>query len=94
MASNNQKITACWRRAAALTALIAVHTLLAVHTPVQAQTIGPAAAPALFVAPQLIPVAASAGAPAAVPALAQSAPANVTKHAAVPPPAAAAPEVK
>ncbi len=91
MASNNQKITACWRRAAALTALVAVHTLLAVHTGVQAQTIAPAAAPALFVAPQLIPIAAPAGTPAAVPALAHPAPADVTKHAAVPPAAAAAP---
>jgi acyl-CoA thioesterase-1 len=91
MAPNNQKITACWRRAAVLTALFAVHTLLAVQTPVQAQTIPPAAAPALFVAPQLIPVAAPAGAPTLVPALAHPAPADLTTHAAVPPAAAANP---
>src|SRR5580658_8021225 len=91
MAPNKQIITACWRRAAVVTALFAVHTLLALHTPAQAQTIAPVAAPALFVAPQLIPVAAPAGAPAAVPALAHPAPADETKHAAVPPAAAAAP---
>jgi lysophospholipase L1-like esterase len=91
MAPNNQKITACWRRAAVLTALFAVHTLLAVQTPVQAQTIAPAAAPGLFVAPQLIPVAAPAGAPTVVPALAHPAPADLTTHAAVPPAAAANP---
>jgi lysophospholipase L1-like esterase len=91
MASIKQITTACRRLAAAATALVAVHTLLALHTPAQAQTIAPAGAPALFVAPQLITVAAPAGAPSAVPALAHPAPADETKHASVPPAAAAAP---
>jgi len=92
MTTNKQTMTACWAQAAAVTAIFAVHGFFAVHAAAQAQL----AAPALFVAPQITPqiapVAAPAAAPAAMPAVAMPGlhpvPADVTKHAALPPSAA------
>jgi len=83
MSSKNQNIIACLRWAAAATAIFAVH-IFAVHTAALAQ----AADPALFVAPELTPVAASAATPAAMPAVATSAPhplpGDITKPEATP----------
>jgi acyl-CoA thioesterase I len=71
MASEKQTNIACRARAAAATAVfalqtfLALQTLFALQTPAQAQ-VGP---PALFVAPDLLTVAAPAGTPAAMPAV-------------------------
>jgi acyl-CoA thioesterase-1 len=71
MTSNKQIKSACGKRAGVATAIfaaqtfLALQTLLAVHTSAQAQVIDPA----LFVAPDFVPVAASAGTPAAMPAV-------------------------
>src|SRR5271170_5563659 len=73
MTANKQIKIACLARAAAVTALFAAQTILALHTTAQAQV--PAhvptqlPSPALFVAPGVTPVAASALTPAAMPAV-------------------------
>ncbi len=73
MTANKQIKIACLARAAAVTALFAAQTILALHTTAQAQV--PAhvptqlPSPALFVAPGVTPVAASAVTPAAMPAV-------------------------
>jgi acyl-CoA thioesterase I len=89
MSPKNQTLIACLRRAAAATVIFALHTF-AVHNVALAQSVNPA----LFVAPDLTPVAASAGTPAAIPAVVTPAthplPADVTKPAATPPAAASA----
>ncbi len=81
MSAKNQTIIACSRRAAAAAAIFAVH-FFAVHTAALAQ----AANPALFVAPEVTPVAAPAGTPVAMPAVltstTHSLPADITKPAA------------
>ena len=76
MSVKNPTFIACLRRAAAATAIFAVHTA----------ALAQAANPALFVAPEVTPVAAPAGVPAAMPAVVTSTthplPADVTKPAA------------
>jgi acyl-CoA thioesterase I len=90
MSPKNRTIFACSRRAAAAAAIIAAH-IIALHTSAFAQS----ANPALFVAPDFMPVAASAATPAATPAVMTPAthplPADVTKPAATP--SAAAPAI-
>jgi acyl-CoA thioesterase I len=91
-------ILACRARATAVATLFAVQTflalqtLVAVQTPAQAQMATDLMSPALFVAPDVTPVAAPAGMPAATPAVIvpaqHQAPADVLKPAAVAPPAA------
>jgi hypothetical protein len=94
MTTNKQTIIAGSRRAGTAAAIfsaqifIALHTLVALQTEARAQV----STPALFVAPAvaLTPVAATAAAPTAVPAVALPAsrpasPADPAKHAAVPP---------
>jgi lysophospholipase L1-like esterase len=65
MSPNNQTIIACLARAAAAIVFFAVHSI-AVHTVASAQGL----TPALFVAPNFTPIAAPAGTPAAMPAVA------------------------
>jgi len=83
MSPKNQTLTTCVRRAAAATAIFAVHSFAA-HNAAFAQS----ANPALFVAPDLTPVAASAGTPPAMPAVvippAHPMPADVTRPASAP----------
>jgi acyl-CoA thioesterase I len=94
--TQNKTIIACRERAAAATAVVAVQTFLALQTLFAVQTPAHAqiAPPALFVAPELLPVAAPAATPAAMPAVAapstRPAPSLMIKHdvikpAAVPP---------
>jgi acyl-CoA thioesterase-1 len=96
MTANKQIKSACLARAAAVTALFALQTLLALHTTAQAQVQVSALlpSPALFVAPQVTPVAASAVTPAAMPAVvtqeAHPAPQDVLKPA--PSPASSLPQ--
>jgi acyl-CoA thioesterase I len=67
MTSNKQKFIACMARAAFATAIfVAAQTVFALHTSAQAQMVPPA----LFVAPELTPVAAPAATPPAMPAVA------------------------
>jgi acyl-CoA thioesterase I len=88
MTLNRQKTFTCVARAASATAIfIAVQTTLALHTAAFAQV----SAPALFVAPEAIPVAASGAAPAAMPAVMRPLPADPNKRAAMPPAAAPIP---
>jgi lysophospholipase L1-like esterase len=87
MTSNNQINAARLSRVTVFTAVIAVQTILALHTSASAQVVSQFTAPARFVAPVITPVAALAGTPVATPAVAGSAtrPAflDETKHAAV-----------
>src|SRR5271168_2133171 len=69
MTANKQIKIACLARAAAVTALFAAQTILALHTTAQAQVPTQLPSPALFVAPGVTPVAASALTPAAMPAV-------------------------
>jgi acyl-CoA thioesterase I len=89
MTPNKQTIIACLARATAATAIFAVQ-IVAVHTAAQAQLVNPA----LFVAPEITPVAAPAATPAAMPAVAgpgRPTMSDVTKSATVPPAVAAPP---
>ena len=91
-------LTACLARAAAVTAIFAVHTVLAAHTAAQAQvpSLVPSQlpsqvqSPARFVAPEVIPAAAPAATPAAMPAVAlpgtRPAPSDRLQPAALPAP--------
>jgi acyl-CoA thioesterase I len=69
MTSTNQTETAHLARAIAVTAFVAVQTILALHASASAQVMTQLAAPAHFVAPVITPIAAPAGAPAATPAV-------------------------
>jgi acyl-CoA thioesterase I len=89
MAYKKQMKSACWRRAAALSAFFAVHTLFAaLSSSAQAQTIASAPIPAHIVAPEFIPIAAPAAAPAPVPAVVRQAAPSAATPAATPSPAA------
>ena len=68
MTANKQIIIACLRRAAAATAIFAVH-IVAVHTVAQAQVSDAIPNAALLGLPDVTPVAASAATPAAMPAV-------------------------
>ena len=94
MTANKQIKIACLARVTAVTALFAVQTVLALHTTAQAQVLTQLPSPALFVAPEVTPVAASSAVtPAAMPAVvtpeAHVAPQDVLKP--VPSPASSAP---
>jgi acyl-CoA thioesterase I len=96
MTPDKQTIPArrAWATAAttlvALQTYLALQTLIALQTPAQAQMTTDLS-PALFVAPDVTPVAASAGTPAATPAViapaSRQAPPDALRPAAVPPPA-------
>jgi len=92
MNSNSQISIACLARAAAATAIFAVHAV-ALHTAAHAQVPGSA----LFVAPELTSVAAPAATPAAMAAVAtpgtRPAPSDLVRPAAVPPPSTPIPPV-
>jgi acyl-CoA thioesterase-1 len=98
MTPDKQAILARRARATAAATLfaaqtyLALQTLIALQTPAQAQMATDLMAPALFVAPDVTPVAAPAGTPTAMPAViapaSRQTPADVLKPAAVPPPAA------
>jgi acyl-CoA thioesterase-1 len=70
MTSNNQTETARLARAMAVTAFVAVQTILALHTGASAQVMAQIAAPAHYVAPVITTVAATASAPSATSAVA------------------------
>src|SRR5271155_3185618 len=100
MTSEKHTILACCGRAAGAAGLfaaqnfLALQTLVALQTPAQAQMATELAEPALFVAPDVMLVAAPTGTPAAMPAMAapgsRPAPSDVLKPAALAPPAAPA----
>ena len=69
MKTNRQIIFACLARAAVVTALFAAQTIVALHTTARAQVPTPLANSARFVAPGVVPVAASAVTPSATPAI-------------------------
>ena len=68
MHCNKQITIACFVRAAAATALFAVH-IVAVHSLARAQVLSQMPDAALLIAPDVTPVAAPAGTPAAMPAV-------------------------
>jgi lysophospholipase L1-like esterase len=81
MCRNKQTTSACCR-AAAIAALLAAPVFVAAQTAAHAEVLqAQVLAPAHFVAPTIIPIAAPGGAPAATPAVALP----QTKHAALPP---------
>jgi len=88
MHCNKQITIACLMRAAAATALFAVH-IVAMHSPARAQVLSQMPDAALLIAPDVTPVAAPAGTPAAMPAVeaagARPTPSDVLKLVAPPP---------
>jgi lysophospholipase L1-like esterase len=89
MAYKKPTKTACWRRAAVLSAFFAAHTLFAaLSSSAQAQAIASAPLSARIVAPELIPAAATTAVPAPVPAVVRQAAPSAVTPAATPGPAA------